>query len=76
MCAGVGKTYAMLRKAHELKNAGADVVVGFVETHGRVHTEALLEGLPTVPTKIYRYQGKDFAELDVDSAAPTLDFIA
>lgn len=67
MCAGVGKTYAMLRKAHELKNAGADVVVGFVETHGRVHTEALLEGLPTVPTKIYRYQGKDFAELDVDS---------
>lgn len=67
MCAGVGKTYAMLRKAHELKNAGADVVVGFVETHGRVHTEALLEGLAILPTKVYRHQDRDFAELDLDA---------
>ncbi len=42
---GVGKTYEMLQSAHARKKAGVDVVVGVVETHGRVETEALLEGL-------------------------------
>jgi two-component system sensor histidine kinase KdpD len=43
--AGVGKTYAMLEEAHRLKKAGVDVVIGWVDTHGRKETEALLEGL-------------------------------
>ena len=47
--AGVGKTYAMLGAAHEQKNDGVDVVLGWVETHGRAETEALLEGLTMLP---------------------------
>ena len=47
--AGVGKTYAMLVEAHERKRAGVDVVVGWVETHGRVETAALIDGLEIVP---------------------------
>ncbi len=43
--AGVGKTYAMLQAAHEQRSDGVDVVIGWVETHGRAETEALLEGL-------------------------------
>src|SRR5580692_9158917 len=46
---GVGKTYEMLQSAHAKVKAGVDVVVGFVETHGRVETEALLRGLEVVP---------------------------
>lgn len=49
--AGVGKTYAMLEEAHRLKKAGVDVVIGWVETHGRAETEALLEGLEIIPRK-------------------------
>ena len=49
--AGVGKTYAMLEEAHRLKKAGVDVVIGWVETHGRQETEALLEGLEIIPRK-------------------------
>ena len=49
--AGVGKTYEMLQSAHAKLRAGADVVVGFVETHGRAETEALLVGLEVVPRK-------------------------
>jgi two-component system, OmpR family, sensor histidine kinase KdpD len=49
--AGVGKTYAMLEEAHRLKKAGVDVVIGWVETHGRKETEALLEGLEIIPRK-------------------------
>src|SRR5678816_3997479 len=46
---GVGKTYAMLSRARELKKQGVDVVVGLVETHGRAETQALLEGLEVLP---------------------------
>ena len=46
---GVGKTFAMLEEAHRRKGRGTDIVVGFVETHGREHTAALLEGLEVVP---------------------------
>ena len=49
--AGVGKTYAMLEEAHRLKKAGVDVVIGWIETHGRKETEALLEGLEIIPRK-------------------------
>src|ERR1700738_4319286 len=48
---GVGKTYEMLQNAHAKLKAGADVVVGVVETHGRPETEALLQGLEAIPRK-------------------------
>ena len=49
--AGVGKTYAMLCEGHRRAERGTDVVVAFVETHGRAHTEALIEGLEVVPRR-------------------------
>lgn len=66
MSAGVGKTYAMLRAAHELKSEGIDVLIGIVETHGRKDTDALAEGLPTLPRRIFDYRGKSLPELDLD----------
>ena len=56
---GVGKTYEMLQSAHARKKAGADVVVGVVETHGRAETEALLQGLEVLPRKRIELQGPD-----------------
>lgn len=68
MCPGVGKTYSMLQSAHKkLKEAGANLVVGVVDTHGREETAALLEGLEKVPLKTVRYKGKDFKELDLEA---------
>src|SRR5207342_2423702 len=64
---GVGKTYAMLSRARELKKQGIDVVVGLVETHGRVETEALLEGLELLPRTRIEYQGRRLEELDLDA---------
>ena len=51
MCAGVGKTYRMLQEAHNLVNNGIPVKIGYVETHGRQETEALLQGLPILPRR-------------------------
>lgn len=65
--AGVGKTYSMLETARKLKEQNVDVVVGYVETHGRKETEALLEGLETIPEKLIEYKGTQLRELDVDS---------
>ena len=65
---GVGKTYAMLSAARELKRQGVDVVVGVVETHGRAETAALLEGLEVLPRLVLNYHGRDFTEFDVDGA--------
>ena len=65
--AGVGKTYRMLREAHELKERGIDVVVGYVETHGRVETEKLLTGLEVVPPATQQHQGFMIKEMDVDA---------
>lgn len=65
---GVGKTYAMLSAARELKRQGIDVVVGLVETHGRVETAALLEGLEVLPRLTLSYQGREFTEFNVDAA--------
>ena len=49
MIAGVGKTYRMLQEAHDLLDNGVDVNIGYVETHGRAGTEAVLAGLPVFP---------------------------
>jgi two-component system sensor histidine kinase KdpD len=66
--AGVGKTYAMLEAARELKRRGVDVVAGVVETHGRKETEALLEGLEILPPRHDEHRGVTLAELDLDGA--------
>jgi two-component system sensor histidine kinase KdpD len=66
--AGVGKTYAMLQAAHEQQEDGVDVLVGWVETHGRVETEALLRGLPILPSKVVEYRGSTLREFDLDAA--------
>jgi len=65
MSAGVGKTYRMLQEAHSLLHNGIDVKIGYVETHNRKETLALLEGLPVVPRKKIFYKGKELEETDV-----------
>ena len=65
--AGVGKTYAMLGEGHRRAERGADVVVAFVETHGRPHTAALLEGLEVIPRARIAYRGATFEEMDLDA---------
>lgn len=67
MIAGVGKTYKMLQEAHEMLDNGIDVQIGYVETHGRAGTEALLEGLPVIPRKKIFYKGKELEEMDLDT---------
>jgi two-component system sensor histidine kinase KdpD len=64
---GVGKTFAMLNDAHVLKKRGLDVVVGFIETHKRVETEALLADLEMIPRKIIEYKGLLVSEMDLDA---------
>jgi len=64
--AGVGKTFAMLEAAQELLQASTDIVIGWVETHGRKDTEALLQGIPIHPPLELDYKGRTFKELDVD----------
>lgn len=64
---GVGKTYAMLRAVHDLRRSGRDIVVGFVETHGRADTAQLVDGLEVLPRKSIPYQGVQVEELDVAS---------
>ncbi|WP_158811420.1 sensor histidine kinase KdpD [Beijerinckia sp. L45] len=64
---GVGKTYAMLQAAQAKRRDGIDVVVGIVETHGRAETQALLDGLETVPRQNITYKGRDIDEMDIDA---------
>jgi len=64
---GVGKTFAMLEEAQRRKQRGTDVVVGFVESHGRRKTETLLHGLEIIPRKTMTYRGATFTEMDVDA---------
>src|SRR5580692_1361624 len=64
---GVGKTYEMLQQAHARKRDGYDIVVGIVETHGRRETEALLEGLETIPRRPLEYKGQWLEEMDLDA---------
>ena len=65
--AGVGKTYRMLEEAHALLRRGVDVVLGYVETHGRLETAGLQTGLPEVPRKTFQYRGVAIEEMDLDS---------
>ncbi|WP_279070229.1 sensor protein KdpD [Alistipes timonensis] len=64
MSAGVGKTYRMLQEARQLLDAGVDVSIGYIETHGRTETEVLVEGLPLVPRRKLFYKGKELEEMD------------
>ena len=66
--AGVGKTYAMLEAAHRDLAAGVDVVVGYVEPHDRPQTQALLQGLPSLPPLLVPYRGVTLKEFDLDKA--------
>jgi two-component system sensor histidine kinase KdpD len=66
--AGVGKTYAMLEAAREQRTQGVDVVVGWVETHGRAETEALLGDLEILPRLSVEYRGTTLREFDLDAA--------
>ncbi len=65
--AGVGKTYAMLNEGHRRMSRGTDVVVGFVECHGRKLTEDMIDGLEVVPRRQIGYRGSSLAEMDVDA---------
>jgi len=67
MVAGVGKTYAMLEAARQQLAEGQAVVVGYVETHGRAETEALLVDLPLIPRQKLEYRGHIFEEMDLDA---------
>ena len=67
MAAGVGKTYAMLESARQMKASGMDVVVGIVETHGRLETQALLEHLEIIPRREVEYHGTLLHEMDLDA---------
>lgn len=65
--AGVGKTYAMLEAAHQRQAQGVDVVIGYIETHHRVETEQLAQGIESLPRKLVEYRGINLSELDVDA---------
>ena len=78
MAAGVGKTYRMLQEGQAEAEAGRDVVVGLVETHGRAETAALVEGLEVVPRRRVPYRGTELEEMDLPAIlerAPELALI-
>src|SRR2546425_13175743 len=66
--AGVGKTYAMLEAARRERAEGVDVVVGYVEPHGRPETEAFLQGLEVLPPRFVPCRGVTLKEFDLDAA--------
>ena len=67
MSAGVGKSYRMLLEAQALLRSGIDVKIGYIETHKRKETEALLEGLPCIPRRKLFYKGKELEEMDLNA---------
>lgn len=67
MIAGVGKSYRMLQEAHDLLDNGVNVQIGYIETHGRAGTEALLDGLPVIPRRRIFYKGKELEEMDLEA---------
>ena len=67
MSAGVGKTYRMLQEAHQLQIDGQHVKIGYIETHGRKDTAALVADLPEIPRREVFYKGKKLDELDVQA---------
>src|SRR5207302_1114364 len=66
--AGVGKTYAMPQAAQRERAAGANIVIGYVEPHGRLETEALLQGIESIPPREAPYRGVTLREFDLDAA--------
>lgn len=66
--AGVGKTYAMLQEAHRRKAEGLDVLIGIIETHERVETKKLVEGLPQLGLREIDHRGVKVWEFDIDAA--------
>jgi two-component system, OmpR family, sensor histidine kinase KdpD len=66
MCAGVGKTFSMLQDASKAHGRGTDVLIGYVETHGRAETEFLLFYMPQLPRKKIIYKGFELEEMDID----------
>src|SRR6202048_3336514 len=64
---GVGKTFAMLNEGRRRHDRGTDVVVGYVETHGRARTVEQIGDLEVVPRKRVTYRGSEFEEMDVDA---------
>jgi two-component system, OmpR family, sensor histidine kinase KdpD len=67
MCAGVGKTYTMLQTAHSEKLKGADIIIGYIETHNRKETSELVEGFEIVPRIKYQYKSTLVEEMDLDT---------
>ena len=67
MSAGVGKSYRMLQEAHSLLRSGIDVKIGFIETHNRAETHALIDGLPLIPRRTLFYKGRQLDEMDVQA---------
>src|SRR5450755_607556 len=65
MSAGVGKTFRMLQESHTLLRNGIDVKIGYIETHNRKETEALIDGLPVIPRRKLFYKGKELEEMDL-----------
>src|SRR5262245_23170750 len=63
---GVGKTYSMIEDAHAFRRDGIDVVVGFIEAHGRADTAALIGDLEVIPRRRVEYRGVTLEEMDVD----------
>lgn len=67
MSAGVGKTYRMLQEAHALLKNGIDIQIGYIETHNRPETHALLAGIPLIPRRKLFYKGKELEEMDMNA---------
>lgn len=67
MSAGVGKSYRMLQEAHALLRNGINIQIGYIETHMRAETRALLEGLPLIARRKIFYKGKELEEMDVQT---------
>lgn len=67
MSAGVGKTYRMLQEAHALLKNGIGIQIGYIETHNRAETHALLAGIPLIPRRKLFYKGKELEEMDVNA---------
>ena len=67
MCAGVGKTYTMLKTAHAERLKGIDVIIGYVETHNRIETAELVNGFELIPRRVYEYKSTPVQEMDLDA---------
>jgi len=75
MCAGVGKTYSMLKTAHAEKMKGNDIIIGYVETHNRKETAELTEGLEIIPRRKYEYKTTSVHEMDLDAILARHPFV-